>query len=65
MLLTPYLQTFGIQITPLFVGVTLAAHLIFGVSLGWSARWLARRDAFSGFQGVLGNSRLRGTYFRG
>lgn len=40
MLLTPYPQTFGIQITPLFVGLTLAAHLIFGVSLGLSTRWL-------------------------
>ena len=49
MLLTPYSQTFGIQITPRFVGVTLAAHLIFGVSLGRAARWFARRDAFNGF----------------
>ena len=43
MLFTPYPNTFGIQITPRFVVVTLAAHLIFGVGLGLSARWLTER----------------------
>lgn len=46
MLLTPYPQTFGIQVTPRFIVVTMSAHLIFGVGLGLSARWLARRGAF-------------------
>jgi hypothetical protein len=46
MLLTPYPQTFGIQVTPRFIGVTLAAHLIFGIVLGLSARSLARRGCF-------------------
>ncbi|HTH47486.1 MAG TPA: hypothetical protein VMB21_08250 [Candidatus Limnocylindria bacterium] len=47
MLFTPYPQTFGIHVTPRFVVVTLAAHLLFGVGLGLSARWLARRKAFA------------------
>ena len=46
MLLTPYPQTFGIHVTPRFIVVTMSAHLIFGVGLGLSARWLARRGAF-------------------
>ena len=46
MLLTPYSQTFGIHITPRFVVVTMAAHLIFGVGLGRSVRWLARPNGF-------------------
>ena len=43
MLLTPYPQTFDIHVTARFVVVTLAAHLIFGVGLGLSARRLNRR----------------------
>ena len=38
MLLTPYPGYFGIRLTSTFVVVTLAAHLIFGVVLGLSAR---------------------------
>jgi hypothetical protein len=34
MLLTPYPATFGIRITAVFVAVTLAAHAIFGVTMG-------------------------------
>jgi hypothetical protein len=41
MLLTPYPRMFGIPVTASFVGVTLAAHVIFGVVMGMSARWLA------------------------
>lgn len=40
MLLTPYPRMFGIPVTALFVGVTLAAHVIFGVVMGLSAQWL-------------------------
>ena len=47
MLFTPYPQTFGISVTPRFVVVTLSAHLIFGVGLGFSARWLARWKVFA------------------
>jgi hypothetical protein len=40
MLFTPYPQFFNIPLTRLFVAVTLAAHLIFGVALGLvSRRW--------------------------
>jgi len=42
MLLTPYPQVFGIAITTRFVMVTIAAHAIFGVALGFTVRWLAR-----------------------
>ena len=44
MLLTPYPQVFQIPVTARFVAVTLAAHAIFGVGLGFSTRWLARRS---------------------
>lgn len=43
MLLTPYPQVFGIQVTTRFVVVTVAAHAIFGVGLGLTVRALARR----------------------
>ena len=46
MLFTPYPGTFGIHVTTRFVVVTLTAHLIFGVGLGLSARWLARQRRF-------------------
>lgn len=42
MLMTPYAGFFGIRLTALFVGVTLSAHLVFGVALGLCARrWAA------------------------
>jgi hypothetical protein len=46
MLFTPYPQFFAIPLTALFVAVTFAAHLIFGVVLGiatqrWAWRWPA------------------------
>jgi hypothetical protein len=34
MLFTPYPATFGIRVTEVFVSVTLAAHAIFGVTMG-------------------------------
>lgn len=42
MLLTPYPAVFGIPVTARFVIVTVAAHTIFGVGLGWAARWLSQ-----------------------
>ena len=42
MLLTPYPQVFGIEVSPRFVLVTIAAHAIFGVGLGLTVRSLAR-----------------------
>ena len=44
MLFTPYPGTFGIQVTGLFVVVTLSAHLIFGVMLGVLSRGMAGRS---------------------
>lgn len=41
LLVTPYASFFGIHKTPTFVTVTMAAHVVFGVFLGWSARWLS------------------------
>jgi hypothetical protein len=46
MLFTPYPQTFGIHVTARFVVVTMAAHLIFGIVLGRSAKWMTRFGAF-------------------
>jgi hypothetical protein len=43
MLLTPYPAVFNIAVTGAFVVVTVAAHAIYGVALGCSAGWLARR----------------------
>jgi hypothetical protein len=34
MLVTPYPATFGIRVTGVFIAVTLAAHAIFGVTMG-------------------------------
>ena len=48
MLLTPYAQVFQIPVTARFVAVTVAAHSIFGVGLGLSTRWLARRTIVAG-----------------
>jgi hypothetical protein len=42
MLLTPYTQFFSITLTPHFLGVTMAAHLIFGAVMGLSAMGLSR-----------------------
>ena len=41
MLLTPYPNVFGIPVTAAFIAVTLAAHVLFGVTLGVSAHRLA------------------------
>jgi hypothetical protein len=41
MLLTPYPHVFGIHVGAVFVAVTLAAHLIFGIVLGLLTRWLS------------------------
>jgi hypothetical protein len=43
MLLTPYTGFFAIGLTARFVVVTMAAHAIFGVVLGLSARWIDQR----------------------
>jgi hypothetical protein len=43
MLFTTYPATFGIRVGAAFVAVTLAAHLIFGVTLGLTGRGLALR----------------------
>jgi hypothetical protein len=43
MLLTPYPTVFNIPVTSRFVVVTVAAHMIFGVGLGWAVRWLESR----------------------
>lgn len=45
MLLTPYPSVFNIPVTPRFVVVTMAAHAIFGVGMGFAVRWLANRTA--------------------
>ena len=42
MLFTPYAKFFGIALTPKFVIVTVAAHLVFGVVMGLSALGLSR-----------------------
>lgn len=43
MLFTPYPGVFGIAVTARFVVVTLIVHGIFGLELGFAARWFARR----------------------
>src|SRR5262245_50027850 len=45
MLLTPYPGAFNIAVTTRFVFVTVAAHAVFGIGMGRSARWLATRPA--------------------
>jgi len=55
LLVTPYVATFGIRLTPTFVAVTLTAHLVFGAVMGLAARALARRrpiERGSGTQSV-------------
>jgi hypothetical protein len=41
MLFTPYTTVFNIRLDARFVIVTVAAHAIFGIGLGWMTRWLA------------------------
>jgi hypothetical protein len=43
MLFTPYTGFFGIHMTARFVIVTLVAHLVFGVALGWYSKLKAMR----------------------
>lgn len=43
LLLSPYDSFFTITLTPRFVAVTLAAHLVFGLALGLSFAAQARR----------------------
>jgi hypothetical protein len=43
MLFTPYPAVFNIAVTTRFVVVTVAAHAVFGVGLGFAVRWLSRR----------------------
>ena len=43
MLLSPYAAFFSIPLTATFVAVTLAAHTIFGVTMGLGARWFAQQ----------------------
>jgi len=43
MLFTPYPKVFNIPQTARFVIITIAAHAIFGGSLGLSVRWLSHR----------------------
>ena len=43
MLCTPYPSVLGIHVTTPFVLVTIAAHAVFGVGLGFAAGWLSRR----------------------
>jgi hypothetical protein len=43
MLFSPYPSVFHIPVTTQFVIVTVAAHAVFGVALGWSARWFSQR----------------------
>ena len=45
LLASPYAGFFAIRITGLFVGVTLTAHLIFGIALGLYAKHAERRLA--------------------
>jgi hypothetical protein len=42
MLFTPYAKFFGIALTPKFVIITVAAHLVFGAVMGLSALGLSR-----------------------
>jgi hypothetical protein len=43
MLFTPYPKVFGVPLTARFVIVTIVAHAIFGVGLGFAVRYMARR----------------------
>ncbi len=52
MLFTPYTSVFNISVTPRFVIVTVAAHAIFGVGLGWAVRWLSPMECKPWFKTV-------------
>lgn len=56
LLLTPYSARFGITQNLRFVEVTLAAHLIFGVSMGLFCLWAWRRGLFSRSSLATGSS---------
>lgn len=43
MLLTPYTGVFDIDVSALFVVVTMAAHAIFGLNLGLAVKWMENR----------------------
>lgn len=43
MLLSAYPAVFHIPLSPTFISVTVAAHLVFGVALGLTVRWMAQR----------------------
>jgi hypothetical protein len=43
LLVSPYAGFFGIHLTPRFVAVTMAAHIIFGLGLGAYFAWHASR----------------------
>jgi hypothetical protein len=45
MLFTPYPNVVNIPLTTRFVVVTVAAHAVFGVGLGFAVRWLSSRPA--------------------
>jgi hypothetical protein len=45
LLVSPYSGFFDIPLTPKFVAVTLAAHLVFGIALGLWVGWNSRRWA--------------------
>ncbi len=47
LLLSPYTQFFMIESTATFVIVTLAAHLVFGVTLGLMLAWMFRRRSIN------------------
>src|SRR5947208_10119025 len=49
LLFTPYLDFFRLNRTALFVVVTLAAHVIFGIALGLYARAKARSWTLSSY----------------
>ena len=48
MLLTPYSQVFNVTVNARFIMVIIAAHAIFGATLGLLARWLANATNPSG-----------------
>lgn len=53
MLVTPYAAYFSIQMTSLFVIVTLSAHTIFGITLGLSSKWMTKRFTIGGYAATL------------
>ena len=53
LLASPYAPFFGIQLTPRFVVVTMAAHIIFGLGLGAYFAWHASRWRLPAANGSL------------